>query len=224
MTRRAITLVGCMVLAVALRAQDNKFSQEVRAGDFTAAGLNKLSPEELARLDQLVQAYKSGALAAAKREAEEAASAKAAAEARAAKAEADAKAAQAREAVAVQKVEETKRAAKPTEAKTEKESGNVVTNLLSRAKVVLTPGTEIEYETVSTRLLSDFQGWHAGTVFVLENGQRWQVVSNESYVTPPEKGPKAVKIIPGAFGTFFLEIEGVRVKPRIKIIIGTTGK
>lgn len=66
--------------AIAAGAAETPFSRAVPAADFAAAGLAKLTPEELARLDALVRAHQSGALERARKEA-------AAAEARAAAAE-----------------------------------------------------------------------------------------------------------------------------------------
>jgi hypothetical protein len=186
-------LIGAGMWVVTARAQE-KFSQAVRPEEFAAAGLSKLSPEERARLDTLVEAYKSGALAAARAEVATAAAARATAEQKAAKAEAVATKAAA--------------AAKP------KPTGE---SFLAKAKVLLTPGTEVEYETVQTRLLGEFQGWQTGTVFNLENGQRWRVESG-NYITSPEAGPRKVRIVPGLMGSFFLEIEGVRQRPKIKFV------
>ena len=76
--RLLVGIVIMSLLASGLYAQE-KFSEAVRAEDFSAAGLAKLSPEERTRLDALVEAYKSGALAKARREAETAASARIAA-------------------------------------------------------------------------------------------------------------------------------------------------
>src|SRR5205814_1769197 len=113
--------------------------------DFAAAGLAKLSAEELARLDALVRDFKSGALEESRRAAAAAESARVQAEERALKAEAQA------------------RVAEPA---TKKSGGG----FLNRAKVILTPGTEIEYETVETRLVGKFIGWEGRrTTFTLEN-------------------------------------------------------
>lgn len=159
------------------------FSKAVRPGDFAAAGLAKLSPGELARLDALVQDFKSGALKRAQTEAMAA----------------EARAAQAEKRAAVDEKETAKKA----------EAG-----LLAKAKVRLTPGTEVEYSTVESRIAGEFRGWELRTVFTLENGQRWQVTGGESYVTPPVPGP-AVKIVPGMLGSFWMTIDGVR--PRVKV-------
>ena len=49
-----------------LYAEDTRFTKAVTPDDFALAGLSKLSPLELYRLDQLIEQYKSGALTAAK--------------------------------------------------------------------------------------------------------------------------------------------------------------
>lgn len=210
-------LAGCVLLVSAAMAAEDRFSQAVRPGDYSAAGLAKLTPEELTRLDELVRDYKSGALAEAKREAElaqaqaeRAKAAQAEAEARAAKAAAVAEAQRA--VVEQQKAEAEKRAAaeKQRVAEAEKKPG-----LLDRAKVLLLPGTKIEYSTLESRLVGDFQGWEKRTVFQLENGQRWRVAGSTSYVTPPMPPPK-VRIVPGALGSFWMEIEGVNQRVRVE--------
>ena len=106
-------LVGCWcVVWSGVRADDTAFSKAVRPEEFSAAGLAKLSPDELARLDALVRDFKGRIviaavapekpaianddlavrLAAAKHEAAVAEAARVAAEAKAAKAEAEANA------------------------------------------------------------------------------------------------------------------------------------
>jgi hypothetical protein len=89
--------------------------------------------------------------------------------------------------------------------------------LPAKPKVRLTPGTEVEYETVKSRIVGEFSGWEARTVFVLENGQRWQVTGGSSYVTPPVSGP-AVEIVPGVLGSFWLKIDGVRVRAKVVLV------
>lgn len=64
---KKLVLLGIVWVALVTvgRAAEEVFTKAVAKGDFTAAGLGKLSPEELARLDGLVRDYQSGALAAA---------------------------------------------------------------------------------------------------------------------------------------------------------------
>ena len=185
-----------------LPAAEEAFSRTVGREEFSAAGLGKLSPEEIARLDALVQAYKSGALERARREA-------AAAEARAAKAEADAA-----------------RSAAAAEAKVKAADAGTGggTSLLNRAKVLLTPGTEIEYSTVESRIVGEFRGWQGRTIFNLENGQRWQASGNESYVLPRAVLNPAVKITPGMLGSFWLTVEGHKARVKVTLVGGGAGK
>lgn len=196
----AWALASYVCVAAALAAEDN-FSKSVPASDFSAAGLGKLSPEELARLDALVRDFKSGALEAAKKEAAREAEARVRAESKA-RADAEARAAKA----------EAKAIAASAEAEKKSEG-----SLLQRAKVMLTPGTKIEYTTVDAMLVGEFQGWQPKMVFTLDNGQRWRVTSSDSYVTGTERGMR-VKIVPGALGTFWMHFEGHRQRAKVEIV------
>ncbi len=175
----------------AARAADAEFSRTIRAEDFAAAGLGKLSAEEVRRLDALVRDFKSGALERAQREA-------AVAQARAADAEARAQAS----------------------ARAQKEKASDA-GILAKAKVMLTPGTQVEFATVESRITGEFRGWEGRTLFTLENGQRWQVVGGEPYASPVIMNP-AVKIAPGIMGSFWMTVEGVR--PRVKVVPVGGGK
>jgi acyl-CoA reductase-like NAD-dependent aldehyde dehydrogenase len=173
-----------------LAAAEATFSGSLRADEFSSAGLEKLTPAERVRLDALVRSYQQGTLEAARNEAAAARAAKTAAEERAAKAEAAAKSRE-------------KRADEPS--------------LLARAKVLLTPGTEIEYTTVESRIVGEFQGWQRGTTFRLENGQRWQVTDGEEYVHPRMSAP-AAKIVPGLLGSFWLVVDGATRKVKVRLV------
>ncbi len=199
MKRLVVLLVASVAGLPIARSAEEKFSQAVRAEDFSGAGLGKLSAAELARLDALVRDYRSGALETARREATAAQQARVAAESRAAKAEAETRA----------------RASVPA-APPKSEPG-----LLAKAKVMLTPGTEVEYATVESRMAGEFRGWDGPTVFRLENGQRWQATGPGTYVTPPLANP-GVKITPGVLGTFWMTVEGV--KPRVKVTLVGGGR
>src|ERR1017187_3206603 len=62
-----LTLICAILGGAAVRADDS-FTKSLTPADYQAAGLGKLSPEELARLDELVRAHQSGALAVANQE------------------------------------------------------------------------------------------------------------------------------------------------------------
>jgi len=175
----------------AARAAEADFSRTIRAEDFAAAGLGKLSADELRRLDGLVRDFRSGALERAQREA-------AVAQARAADAEARAQAS----------------------ARAQKDKAGDA-GLVAKARVMLTPGTQVEFATVESRIAGEFRGWEGRTLFTLENGQRWQVSGSESYVSPLRTNP-AVKITPGMLGSFWMTVEGVRT--RVKVVPVGGGK
>ena len=71
------------------------------------------------------------------------------------------------------------------------------------------------------RIAGDFTGWESKSIFLLENGQRWQVANAGRYYTPAIANPK-VKIIPAAMGGFWMSIEGV--SQRVKVIPVGGGK
>ena len=209
MKRIVLLGLGWVATWAVARGEEN-FSKTVRTADFSAAGLAKLTPDELARLDALVRDYKSGALLAAKREAEAAEKARAAAEARAVKVAADAQSA--REAA------EARAAKAEASAVAEKKSEG---GLLAKAKALLPAGTSVEYAAIESRIAGDFTGWQGKTIFLLENGQRWQVANAGNYYSPTLKNP-AVKITPAALGAFWMTIEGVN--QRVKVVSLDAGK
>lgn len=215
--------LGSGALALGLAAEP--FSRQVTPEEFRAAGLDKLSRAELARLDALIQGYRPASAdrtaptppplasvpaptplpAAQKKEIfePEAASRIAAAEARARQAEQEAAAA--REAARMAKVEQKKA-----------EEG-----ILTKAKrVLLSPGTEIMYEKVETQLTGPFRGYEPGTVLTLSNGQRWAVVDGQFWGPRSEENrTRRVIIEPGVLGSFFLRIEGAG-RPKVKFLSG----
>ena len=208
----ALALVRTAGAAGAPPADEN-FSTAVRPGDFSAAGLGKLSAEELARLDALVRDFKSGALLAAKREAAAADAARVAAEEKAAKAEVAKSEAEAKSRVATQRAEAA--SAAPTDSSVKKIAGGIV----AKAKVLLAPGTEVEYAETDSRIAGNFTGWSGKSILTLENGQRWQIVNGGEYVTPPLASPK-VKVTPASLGGFWMTIEGVNQRVRVSPLGG----
>jgi hypothetical protein len=197
-------------------AKAEEFSKTITAEDFASAGLGKLTPEELARLDALIQAQKNGEVArvrvetAAKVEADT--TAKVVAETTA-KVQAETTAKVQAETTAKVQAETTARIKAETAAAKAADSGN----LLHRMRVVLTPGTDIEYATVETELKGSFRGYQPGTVLTLTNGQQWRVVEG-NYWSPAKKADQIRKVViePGVLGSFFLRIEdGGRAKVKI---------
>lgn len=190
--RKLISWLGAVSFVVAVHAQD--FTQTMTAEERASAGLEKLSPAELAKLKAAVERYKAGAVAVIEQQAEQKV---AASEARAMEAEQKAAAAHAK-------------TQKPAAAAPKGPSW--LSALITLENTAAAPDAS---EALVSRLKSEFRGWSKGTVFELENGQRWQVVGADEYVSPPMP-PCAVSIKPGVLGTYWMQFEGVRSRAKVK--------
>jgi hypothetical protein len=67
---------------------------------------------------------------------------------------------------------------------------------------------------VESRIAGHFEGWEKGTRLTLENGQVWQTTDDSSVYFVAES-PK-VTIEPGSFGSFFLNVDGLRARATVK--------
>ena len=183
---RAGWLVAMMAATAAVAAED--FSRSLTPEEFAAAGLNKLTPEELARLDALVHQQRTGEVAKVREETAQKVRTETEAKVRA-------------EVAAQEKTDEGRKAHR---------------SFLGRMKVMLTPGTQIEYERVETQLVGPYRGYDPGRVLTLANGQQWQVTDG-TYWAPKkdENKPRKVVIEPGSLGSFFLDIEDGG-RPKVK--------
>ncbi len=211
-----LTLI-CAVLGGTVVRADDSFTKTLTAAEFEAAGLGKLTPEELARLDLLVRARQSGAVAKATEETTKVVTATVREET------AKVVAAQVREetakVVAAQVREETTKAVTAQVQAEDRKAAQkqAKAGFIDRLKVVLKPGTEVEYTTLDAMLATPFHGWHNGTMFTLTNGQRWVVTDDLTYWAPRADSGVHVRIVPGVLGSFFMEIEkGGR--PRVKFV------
>jgi hypothetical protein len=197
-----------LILAVACIAPahaQESFTKSLAPADFQAAGLGKLTPDELAALDALVQGRQTGAVAKAKEE-----TAKVVTEVVSQKVHAeDAKAAQA-------VVETVRQQTHEEDVKAEQKKSSSM-GIIEKFKVILKPGTEIDYTTLDAMLAPPFVGWEKGTILTLTNGQRWVVTDEGNYWSPKKREPIHVRVEPGALGSFFMEIDkGGR--PRVKFL------
>lgn len=191
-----LCLLVCGALTTLALAQD--FTATLTPAERAAAGLERLSAAELAALKAVVERYKAGEVAEVQQQAASAV-------------------------VAAREEAEARRAAPPAatpppaaaEASSVKRTNGPswVAGLVSSVRRA--PGSK-EDDTLHSRLVGEFRGWTKGTIFTLENGQRWQVSGSDAYNTPPVAAP-AVRIKPGAFNSFWMAIEGagpsVRVRP-----------
>jgi len=201
---------GLLLLGVTARA-DPGFLKTLPAVDFTAAGLQKLAPEELARLEALVEQYKTGELAEVRRQAEaKAAASRLEAEARIVAAETKAKEATAKADAAAAKANEAETKAATAPAKTQP---GWFMALITLKRAGEKPDKE---EPLESRLVGDFDGWNGHSIFSLENGTRWvQQNKIDTYTYSPVLHSPKVKITPAAFSGFWLEIKGVNLSVRV---------
>jgi len=200
-----LTLILAVACASAAYGQDS-FTKSLSPADFQAAGLSKLTPEELAALDALVQGRQTGAVAKAKEETK----------VETTKVVAEQVRQQVTQEVRQQVTQEVTQKVKAEDQQAEQKKA-ASTGFIEKLKVVLKPGTEIEYTAMDAVLLPPFEGWEKGTVFTLTNGQRWVVTDENQYWAPRRQTPVHVRIEPGFVGSFFMEIEkGGR--PRVKFL------
>jgi hypothetical protein len=69
-------------------------------------------------------------------------------------------------------------------------------------------------ESINSRIAGTFQGWSGATVFRLENGQVWRQVGGGSVFAQMES--PGVTIERGALGAFFLRVEGLNSRVKVR--------
>ncbi len=67
---------------------------------------------------------------------------------------------------------------------------------------------------IRSRLKGRVAGWEPGTVFALENGQRWQVLKGRMTLRAPVDAPD-ILILPGIAGRWFLQVDEDLPKARV---------
>ncbi|HET7537148.1 MAG TPA: hypothetical protein VFJ90_11870 [Candidatus Didemnitutus sp.] len=202
--KHGLVVLMALMVAVGLRA-DGDFTKTMTPDELTTTGLAKLTPEELAALKVVIERYRSGEVAVVEKEAEP--------QVAAAKPEkADTKVADA-DARAKERSAATKTETPPAVAE-QKKQPSWMSALITLKRTEDKPDKTEAYET---RIAGEFTGWRSHTTFRLENGQVWQQVDGDPYVGVHFDSPK-VTIKPGAFGTFWMKIEGVNPKVKVKPI------
>jgi hypothetical protein len=201
--KKWIVTLGLLLLAITAKA-DTGFVKSLSAEDFAAAGLQKLTPEELARLEALVQRHATGEMAVVRQQEE--------AKASDSRSETDKKEiaskTEARNAGAKADETETKATVVPA-----KKQPRWFTALLTLNRAKEKPEKE---EPLESRLVGDFNGWNGRSIFKLENGTRWvQQNKTETYIYSPVLHSPKVKITPASITGFWLEIEGVNLCVRV---------
>jgi len=189
--------IPCLVLALAALSParaDEDFSEKLTPDEFQAAGLNKLTPDELAKLNALIHAHEQGAVATA-----------------------TAQTAQQVTARVTQTVTAQVTATVRAQTQAEDRKQPASSSFIDRFAVLLKPGTEVTYTTLEANIPPPFDGYDPGSVITLDNGQRWKVVDNSSDFRKKTTQPVHVKIVPGSLGAFFMEIEGSG-RPKVKYL------
>lgn len=169
---KARVLLLAILLSVHAAAIGGEFTKNLTPEKLRAAGLVKLTPEEIAQLETLIESYKTGAVAAVP----------------------------------------------STPPAPEAKSGGILPDWVGA--LITLKRTEnqssAKLQALESRIAGEFRGWRGRTNFKLENGQIWTQVNNETYdYTPPLDSPK-VRILPASFGTFWMEIEGVNGRCRVR--------
>ena len=176
--RAGLVLINLVLLVPGLPLCAAEFSQSLSSEEFSAAGLNKLSAEELNRLNALV----------------------------ASRASKERKQAPDGETPGL------------TASHENSSTSGRVDHVPAPRRVVVNPGTTIEYATMETQLTGSFRGYEPGTILTLANGQRWRVVDG-SYWAPAKDAEKVRKAVlePGVLGSFFLRIDSGG-RPKVKFV------
>src|SRR3954467_2119016 len=205
----------CIVIALILVglpraiAEEAKFTSSLSKGDLAAAGISELTPAQRARLNALVEDYKSGAITSARRATDDALAAKKAAEAKAALAEKKAEAARIEAAAAEAKRLEAKR------IETAKVAGGQ--GLLAKTRAALQPAKAADVAAIESSIPGKFRGWESRQVFTLANGQRWQIANSESYYSPVTENPKVV-IVPAALAGYWMRFPTLGREVRVNFL------
>lgn len=72
-------------------------------------------------------------------------------------------------------------------------------------------------EPVRSRLKGAVQEWAPGTVFELENGQRWRVVKGGMKLNKSVQAPE-IEVAPGMMGRWFLQVDEDAPRARVERI------
>ncbi|TKR34115.1 hypothetical protein FCE95_07575 [Luteimonas gilva] len=72
-------------------------------------------------------------------------------------------------------------------------------------------------QPVRSRLKGSIQEWGPGTVFELENGQRWRVLKGSMKLNKPLQSPE-IEVAPGMMGRWFFQVDEDAPRPRVERI------
>ena len=72
----------------------------------------------------------------------------------------------------------------------------------------------LDSEPIKSRLKGPVSEWEPGTVFELENGQRWKVLKGTVKLRKTIESPEVI-VIPGIAGRWFLQVDEDMPAPRV---------
>ena len=72
-------------------------------------------------------------------------------------------------------------------------------------------------QPVHSRLKGSVQEWAPGTIFELENGQRWRVLKGSMKLNKPLQAPE-IEVAPGLMGRWFLQVDEDAPRARVERI------
>lgn len=184
-------------------AGEPAFTEAISPDSYRAAGLDRLTSAERRQLNDLVRVFNAGQVSVAEESARVALEARQSAEA------------QTKAALAAKQTAEAEARAAKEEAQVAKATDR---GFLAKAKVILVPGTKIEYAEIRSTIEGQFEGWNGQTIFRLANGQRWQVVnSGERYFVPPQENVEAA-VRPAALGGYWIYFPRLDRRVRVKLL------
>ncbi len=70
-------------------------------------------------------------------------------------------------------------------------------------------------QPVRSRLKGSIQQWAPGTVFELENGQRWRVLKGSMKLSKPLRAPE-IEVAPGLMGRWFFQVDEDAPRARVE--------
>jgi hypothetical protein len=204
---KKLLLLGLCLLAGMVRAQD--FTAIMTPEDRAATGIDRLTPAELARLQAVVERYKSGEVAVVRQEAAQ--------QVATVKQEAEQKVATVKQ-EAAQKiaVAEAKVQQGETPPPAAEKSGDKKPGWFSALVTLQKAGEKADKNDIlEGRLAGKLKSFSGTRSFTLADGQVWKMTEGGSYHGPELDAP-AVRIMPGFLGTFWLQIREAPLRVKVQ--------
>lgn len=204
---RRLFLAACLAGSWAITvtaAAEGKFTSTLSDADKAAAGIATLSPDQLARLDALVEAYRQGAPRPTGSPPPPAPPPAATA---------DAATAPAAPPPPPRQVSPAARTAHSGEPKPARSGG-----LIAQMKDWVKRSADEPPPIVESTIAGKFRGWQGREVFTLANGERWRVANNENYYSPAVQNPR-VFIFPATTGGYWMQFPDLKIQVRVQPLL-----